>query len=121
MYYNYLRVKLDNSVTSETYSVIRSNGIHDDNWTIATFSHLSPLVEGPCAWKDPDAGWRIFMHNDKEGYADYAAGWRRLDTIWPKNLEGPEVIKWRTSFTEKLEALETERHKVLEANRPAET
>ena len=93
--------------TEQTFNVTRASGEVDNDWTIAVWSRLVPRVHGPVAWKSPQ-GWRIFMHRCKDKYAlgdCYAAGWRRVEDIWPTNVEPENIDTWRTSFIETMEKL----------------
>lgn len=121
-------VNLDNlrEYWIETYTVVRTDQSHDNDWSIPAMTHSScPPCHGDDeegVWvgryatkhitkgKKGDNVWRVFMtKTSREGHS---CGWRRVTTFWPTRITDLwEIDKWQQEFIKVLESLEEERVK----------
>ena len=96
------------ALTSDTYTVTRTDGREETGWKIDPEPHS---CRGEMSWFAAHATnlvecrgtkeWRFFMHNGLQEKDQHACGWRACDlksgrhTFWPTRLETPEDrMKW---------------------------
>lgn len=95
-----------------SYTVKRTSGEMESGWVISKpkvmGTSFPPWINQHATKQNPEEQWRIFMNNNSDNPNTYICGWRRLETIYPSNLEGDtEAIRvWRYDFLKHLEILE---------------
>ena len=97
---------------SQSYTIIRTSGAAEKGWSI-TDKHIcgGNTNAGMYAYKDvaKNNTWRIFMQNNETDPNIHVCGWRSLETIWPTNLTGDDIMTWRKITAAFLDELDTAR------------
>jgi hypothetical protein len=98
------------------YTVKRTSGKMEECWHISPefFIRRDFEVKFPSASKHAvkeNKQWRIFMDNGKTTPEEVMYGWRRVNSIYPTELEGDEeaILSWQKSTELLFEELEVAR------------
>ena len=93
---------------AERFTVIRTNGEHQNGWRIPSVTHLCHdgrwSEHHAQAWDHTTGGkgeksWRFHMVLDDAPDVEHCCGWRRVRTFWPSRLTTEEEKEaWWTEF-----------------------
>ena len=97
------------------YTVKRTSGQMESGWRIPLECYVDRMeVEMPSASvhaKTDSKHWRIFMDNGSTMPETLLFGWRRVNSIYPTDLEGDQdaILEWQTRTQELFDELEKAR------------
>jgi hypothetical protein len=97
------------------YTVKRTSGEMDGGWRIPSEFYMSRVeLTFPSASKHAQTEtkhWRIFMHNGKTTPEEIRYAWRRVNSVYPTELEGDEdaILTWQSNVERLFDTLEEAR------------
>lgn len=97
------------------YTVKRTSGEMDGGWRIPSECYMSRAeLTFPSASKHAQTDtkhWRIFMDNGKMTPEEVRYGWRRVNSVYPTELEGDEdaILTWQSNVERLFDTLEEAR------------